>query len=79
MSRCSTNTPLISFVDLATAIAFNTQKRMLLIVPNRGAISNFDPETMVESPCQVSSRSWGTNLFGRGRGCGFNTEPRRFD
>lgn len=28
-------------VDLATAIAFNTQERMLLIVPNNGAISNF--------------------------------------
>ncbi|MBN0763645.1 hypothetical protein JTM21_34840, partial [Pseudomonas aeruginosa] len=29
-------------VDLATAIAFNTQERMLLIVPNNGAIHNFD-------------------------------------
>jgi len=42
-------------VDLATAIAFNTQERMLLIVPNRGAIPNFDPEAMVEIPCLVGS------------------------
>lgn len=40
-------------VDLATAIAFNTQERMLLIVPNNGAINNFDPEAMVEIPCLV--------------------------
>lgn len=40
-------------VDLATAIAFNTQERMLLIVPNNGAIHNFDPEAMVEIPCLV--------------------------
>lgn len=30
-------------VDLATAIAFNTKANMLLIVENKGAISNFDP------------------------------------
>ena len=35
------------------AIAFNTQERMLLIVPNNGAINNFDPEAMVEIPCLV--------------------------
>lgn len=35
-------------VDLAAAIAFNTQERMLLIVPNNGAIHNFDDEAMVE-------------------------------
>ncbi|WP_314139465.1 6-phospho-alpha-glucosidase [Buttiauxella noackiae] len=40
-------------VDLAAAIAFNTQERMLLIVPNNGAINNFDPEAMVEIPCLV--------------------------
>ena len=28
---------------------------MLLIVPNNGAISNFDPEAMVEIPCLVGS------------------------
>ena len=38
-------------VDLATAIAFNTQERMLLIVPNNGAIHNSDDEAMVEIPC----------------------------
>lgn len=42
-------------VDLATAIAFNTKERMLLIVPNNGAISNFDPTAMVEIPCIVDS------------------------
>lgn len=42
-------------VDLARAIAFNTQERMLLIVPNNGAIENFDPEAMVEVPCIVGS------------------------
>ncbi|UYB60132.1 6-phospho-alpha-glucosidase (plasmid) [Klebsiella michiganensis] len=40
-------------VDLASAIAFNTQERMLLIVPNNGAISNFEPDAMVEIPCLV--------------------------
>ncbi|WP_210486587.1 6-phospho-alpha-glucosidase [Pantoea ananatis] len=40
-------------VDLATAIAFNTQERMLLIVPNQGAIPNFDADAMVEIPCLV--------------------------
>ncbi|VXC94394.1 6-phospho-alpha-glucosidase [Enterobacterales bacterium 8AC] len=40
-------------VDLAAAIAFNTQERMLLIVQNNGAIHNFDPEAMVEIPCLV--------------------------
>lgn len=40
-------------VDLASAIAFNTQQRMLLIVPNNGAIANFDADAMVEIPCLV--------------------------
>lgn len=40
-------------VDLAAAIAFNTQERMLLIVPNNGAIPNFDADAMVEIPCLV--------------------------
>lgn len=42
-------------VDLARAIAYNTHERMLLIVPNDGAISNFDPTAMVEIPCIVGS------------------------
>lgn len=42
-------------VDLATAIAFNTQERMLLIVPNNGSINNFDATAMVEIPCIVGS------------------------
>lgn len=40
-------------VDLARALAFNTKQKMLLIVPNEGAIENFDPEAMVEIPCIV--------------------------
>jgi maltose-6'-phosphate glucosidase len=42
-------------VDLARAVAYNTKERMLLIVPNNGAISNFDPTAMVEIPCIVGS------------------------
>lgn len=42
-------------VDLARAIAYNTHERMLCIVENRGAISNFDPTAMVEVPCIVGS------------------------
>ena len=40
-------------VDLAKALAFNTHERMLLIVPNNGAISNFENDAMVEIPCIV--------------------------
>lgn len=40
-------------VDLARAIAYNTQERMLLIVENNGAIANFEPTAMVEVPCIV--------------------------
>lgn len=40
-------------VDLARAIAYNTGERMLLIVENNGAISNFEPTAMVEVPCIV--------------------------
>lgn len=40
-------------VDLATALAFNTKERMLLIVQNNGAIENFDRDAMVEIPCIV--------------------------
>ena len=42
-------------VDLARAIAYDTKERMLLIVENDGAISNFDPTAMVEIPCIVGS------------------------
>ena len=42
-------------VDLATAIAYNTKARMLLIVENKGAIKNFDPTAMVEIPCIVGN------------------------
>ncbi len=42
-------------VDLAHGIACNTKERMLLIVENKGAISNFDPTAMVEIPCLVGS------------------------
>ncbi|WP_392563783.1 6-phospho-alpha-glucosidase [Orbus wheelerorum] len=42
-------------VDLASAIAFNTQERMLLIVPNNGSLENFSSDAMVEIPCIVGS------------------------
>lgn len=42
-------------VDLACALAENTQERFMLIVPNHGAIENFDPTAMVEIPCIVGS------------------------
>lgn len=42
-------------VDLARAIAYDTKERMLLIVENDGALSNFDPTAMVEIPCLVGS------------------------
>jgi maltose-6'-phosphate glucosidase len=42
-------------VDLARAIAYNTQERMLLIVENKGAIANFESTAMVEIPCLVGS------------------------
>lgn len=43
-------------VDLARAIAYNTHERMLLIVPNEGAIVNFDETAMVEVPCIVGTK-----------------------
>lgn len=45
-------------VDLAEAIAFNTKARMLLIVENDGAISNFDATAIVEIPCIISSNGY---------------------
>ena len=42
-------------VDLASAIAYNTKERMLLIVENNGAIENFDKTAMVEIPCIVGN------------------------
>ena len=42
-------------VSLARAIAYNTQEVMLCIVENKGAISNFDSDAMVEVPCMVGS------------------------
>ncbi|MDR2612998.1 MAG: 6-phospho-alpha-glucosidase [Deltaproteobacteria bacterium] len=52
-------------VDLATAIAENTRERMLLIVPNGGAIENFDPEAMVEIPCILGSNGYEKISMGR--------------
>lgn len=45
-------------VDLACALAENTQERFLLIVPNDGAVSNFDPTAMVEIPCIVGKNGY---------------------
>lgn len=40
-------------VDLSMAIAGDAKEKMLLIVPNDGALENFEPESMVEVPCIV--------------------------
>ena len=45
-------------VDLARAIAENTMERFLLIVPNEGAVENFDRTAMVEIPCIVGSNGY---------------------
>lgn len=45
-------------VDLACAIAKNTKEKMLLIVPNGGAIENFDPTAMVEIPCIIGTNGY---------------------
>lgn len=45
-------------VDLARALAENTRERFTLIVPNNGAIPNFDPTAMVEIPCIVGSNGF---------------------
>ncbi|MCB5238670.1 6-phospho-alpha-glucosidase [Niallia circulans] len=42
-------------VDLARALSYNTKERMLIMVENNGAISNFEPSAMVEIPCLVGS------------------------
>ncbi|MCV5855193.1 6-phospho-alpha-glucosidase, partial [Escherichia coli] len=52
-------------VDLACAIAFNTQERMLLIVENNGAIANFDETAMVEVPCLVGVNGPGPLAMGK--------------
>ena len=52
-------------VDLARAIAFNTGERMLLIVPNEGAIENFEPEAMVEIPCLVGKNGYEKIAIGK--------------
>lgn len=55
-ARLATDDHASYIVDLARAIAYNTKERMLLIVPNNGAIINFDPSAMVEIPCIVGSQ-----------------------
>ena len=45
-------------VDLACALAENTMERFLLIVPNEGAVFNFDPTAMVEVPCIVGKNGY---------------------
>lgn len=52
-------------VDLATALAFNTHERMLLIVENRGAIENFPYDSMVEIPCIVGKDGYEPLHVGR--------------
>lgn len=45
-------------VDLACALANNTKEKMLLIVPNEGAIENFTRDAMVEIPCIVGKNGY---------------------
>lgn len=45
-------------VQLAGALAYNTHERMLLIVPNNGAVANIAEDAMVEVPCIVSKRGY---------------------
>ena len=45
-------------VDLACALAENTNERFLLIVQNEGAIENFDRTAMVEIPCIVGRNGY---------------------
>jgi maltose-6'-phosphate glucosidase len=52
-------------VDLATALMFNTKERMLLIVENNGAISNFSDDAMVEIPCIVGSNGYEPLAMGK--------------
>ena len=52
-------------VDLACALAMNTMERFLLIVPNDGAISNFDETAMVEVPCIVGKNGYEKICQGR--------------
>jgi 6-phospho-beta-glucosidase/maltose-6'-phosphate glucosidase len=42
-------------VDLATALANNTNEIFLIITENKGAIENVDADMMVEVPCRVGS------------------------
>lgn len=52
-------------VDLACAIAQNTRERFLLIVPNEGAVENFDRTAMVEIPCIVGKNGYERICQGR--------------
>lgn len=52
-------------VQLAGALAYNTYKRMLLIVKNEGAIANLDDDAMVEVPCIVSKRGYEPLCMGK--------------
>lgn len=52
-------------VDLACALAENTLERFLLIVPNEGAIVNFNDTAMVEIPCIVGRNGYEKICQGR--------------
>lgn len=51
-------------VDLACAIGENTNEKFLLIVPNEGAIENFDRTGMVEIPCYVGANGYERTVQG---------------
>ncbi|MCZ3509286.1 6-phospho-alpha-glucosidase [Lactobacillus gasseri] len=42
-------------VDICHAIAYNTGEKFLANIPNNGAISNMDPDSIVEVPCLFTS------------------------
>ena len=44
---------LIRMDLIEKAMAGDFKEKMLLIVPNDGALENFEPESMVEVPCIV--------------------------
>jgi maltose-6'-phosphate glucosidase len=45
-------------IDLAHAIAYNTNEEMILIVENNGAITNFPDDGMVEIPCYIGKNGY---------------------
>ncbi len=51
-------------VGIVKALAFDTRKRELIMVPNNGAINNLSDDTMVEIPAYISSHGVEPIRFG---------------